>query len=193
MPAPLVLTMQTAPFSDSITIQLDSSNHNFLQVHDNFFSTNTAFDRATFDSIDVIGTAGKAGLYFLTLDFTHGNFLNTLTAGGLDFNMGTNANFEVNNTLNIVGDASFDTELQTPDPSTRCNGTIVFDANQAINYFGVPHVNDSVEITGTATYQGYLASSLASENINIVNRFLPGGVTATEMTSSSSPASARGK
>jgi hypothetical protein len=73
------------------------------------------------------------------------------------------------NTLVLQGASSFTNEVETP--SSAVSGSIVFDGSTTINYNCVATIDDTMSISGTATFKG----TSAAETINVLNGGLVNG------------------
>src|SRR5262249_24755626 len=124
------------------------------RVTDSSAHPDAVYEIGDFQKI-IVTTAGNNAELFL--DFSNGNFIPTK---GIDYDGGPGSHTG----LDMFGPPDpFTNETETPFGPT--SGQVVFDANPPIAYTNVSFINDTVPITGTATYQG----TPFTDALNVVN------------------------
>jgi hypothetical protein len=140
-------------------IRIDPNNSAILQVFENegqvlgnaVFVPTAVYPVAWVKQIDV-NTAGNGATLFL--DFTGGD---PSPSGGIHYNGGGGAN---NGLVLFSGTAL--TEVETPTSATA--GTIQFGNDPAISYSNTATIDDTVQVTKTATFEGVGSDTLALTN-----------------------------
>jgi Ca2+-binding RTX toxin-like protein len=112
---------------------------------------------------------GRVGDDTLTLDSSNGF---PVLTGGITFDGGSG-----NNTLVMPGASTFTAETEAP--TGPASGTIVFDANPAITYSNVQTIDDTISISGQATYK----AASAGGPISVANGGKVNGSQATQLSS----------
>jgi hypothetical protein len=151
----VLLRLEASFDSDDVTMRDDLGIfENRGRVTDSSAQPDEVFEIGSFQQIVVTNVGNNAELF---LNFSNGNFI---PPKGINFNGGTGGNTG----LDMFGPPDpFTNETETPFGPT--SGQIVFDNNAPIAYSNTTFINDTVPITGTATYQG----TASTEALNVVN------------------------